>query len=122
MSLNFGNMTRSQDTSIFLIKTNAKMQSDLNMNDHKIINLASPEKKKDAANKAYVDKLIDHVGVHIIDPLYETIMYQMEMGTNGPFNVRSEVIPTHPDSVKRYNEIALNLNWDNISTLLATEG
>ena len=74
-------MTRSQDTSQYLTKTDAKMQSDLNMNGYKIINLKSPspDRKKDWANKAYVDKLIDHIGVHIIDPMYETAIYGTEV-------------------------------------------
>ena len=122
MSLNFVNMTRSQDTSTFLTKTNAKMQSDLNMNDYKIINLAKPENKQDAANKAYVDKLIDHIGVHIIDPMYETAIYGTEMATTGPYGTKSEIIPTHPDVVMRYEEITLSLKWDKVSTLMATDG
>ena len=52
MSLNFGNLTRSQDTSNFLTKTDAKLQTELNMNDYKIINLPSPENDNDGANKS----------------------------------------------------------------------
>ena len=70
-------MSRAQDTSQYMTKTNAKMQSDLNMNGYKIINLKSPspDRKKGGANKAYVDKLIDHIGVHIIDRMYKVAIY-----------------------------------------------
>lgn len=117
-------MSRAQDTSQYLTKTDAKMNSDLNMNGYKIINLhsPSPDRKKDGANKTYVDKLIDHIGVHIIDPMYETAIYGTEMATTGPYGTRTEIVPTHPDTVRRFEEIRLTLKWDRVSTLLASDG
>ena len=126
MSLNFGAMSRAMDTSQFLTKTNAKMNLDLNMNGFKIINLRrpSPDGKEDASNKAYVDKLIDHIGVHIIDPMYETAIYSNynEMATTGPYGTRTEIMPTHPDVVRRFEEIRLTLKWDRAANHLAVDG
>ena len=106
MSLNFGSMTRAQDTSQYLTKTDAKMNSDLNMNGYKIINLRSPspDRKTDAST------------------MYETAIYGTEMATTGPYGTRTEIMPTHPDVVRRFEEIRLTLKWDRPATHLAIDG
>lgn len=117
-------MSRTLDTSQFLTKTNAKMNADLNMNGFNIINLNTPDptRETDAANKKYVDRLVDHIGVHIIDPMYETVVYSTEMATTGPYGTRTEIMPTHPDVVRRFEEIRLTLKWDRPATHLAVDG
>ena len=44
------------------------------------------------------------------------------MATTGPYRTRSEIIPTHPDVVMRFEELRLTLKWDKVSTLMAVDG
>ena len=37
------------------------------------------------------------------------------------YGTRSEIIPTHPDVVMKYEELRLTLKWDKVSTLMATD-
>ena len=87
-----------------------------------MINLSSPKNDNDRTNKKYVDDLIDSIEDHIIDPLYDKPLYNIDMGSNGPFNVQAVIISTDPDCVKRLNEITLNLKWHSPSTVLSAEG
>lgn len=117
-------MSRTQDTSQYLTKTDAKMNSDLNMNGFIIINLNTPDPTREThgANKKYVDKLIDHIKVHITDPMYETAVYSNEMATTGPYGMRTEIMPTHPDVVRRFEEVRLTLKWDRKAHHLRLDG
>lgn len=122
MSLNFGNINRTQDTSNFLEKTDAKLQTNLNMNDHEIIKLSTPTDDDDATNKKYVDDLVDSVGVAIIDPGYSKPKYTTDMRTNGPFDAKSAIVGANPDSLITYNYKTLKLEFNDLTTVLPREG
>ena len=66
--------------------------------------------------------MIDSIGDHIIDPLYDKPLYTTNMDTNGPFPSKTVIVPADLDSVKRYNEITLNLKYNSVSTVLHVEG
>ena len=95
---------------IFLSKKEeTPMETDLNMNNKKIINVAEPYLSTDCANKAYITKVVNHLPTMFIDRLGNSSMLgNLNMNNKRINNLQNPILSQDATTLKFVSDMFLD--------------
>ena len=88
-------ITRSEATTAFVDVAGDSMNANLDMTNHKIINLADPTSNKDAINKDYVDNnFVSQTNTTYVKKVGDSMTGILSMGNNKITNLANPTVGT----------------------------